>query len=372
MSIEKEFEKALNEELAGQVTSEDVESDVLVAGASDSLDESAVGSESELASASELEIISSEHKIVAVSDEEDPIVPKNESTISEQSQFYFAGKAENHNNIIEWIGEAERELADLKLRKALMEADFEQLLAYVKEIFVENSLPASTIAKTSLLEYFTFELFKPLTSADLTLSQTEFEVWQTKNFSLGYQLINQKEIQVNLSINQTTNQQVVAPITLLTVFPETMAIQVKNEAVYTLLKKCHAERVYTIGQVSMVNFQLNEVLTHLKKLGFTFNENLLDNSKPLHLTVELAYEVSADILDEIFITTMQHPEFDFDVLAHKQYLIQLENNQTVTVTIEHDAVTEITLNTDQLTKSLLEFFGQYSFLVPLVIDATSF
>lgn len=118
----------------------------------------------------------------------------------------------------------------------------------------------------------------------------------------------------------------------------------------------------------MFSREMNDVMAHMKELGFEFDDNLLDNSKPLDLTVDLHHKTPVDVLDRIFITTMNNENYDFKKIDENSYLIALDGNQTVTIEQNlQDESSSLKLNTDRKNKSLIEFFGSYPFLVPLTI-----
>lgn len=298
---------------------------------------------------------------------------ESEKTLLPETRRYFDGKEQNHENIIQLIGEAERELADLKLRKALMESDFTPLLDYYHKIFLTKELEASTVAEASAIEYLTYELLKPLEKIGLHYSQTVFDTWETKHFQIHYRKQEDQKLVFELLMPPSFANSKTPVITLLEVDTKAKQAKLFNEAAFTLLELCHAKHLYTVGQLSILNLRVNEVIAHLRELGFDVLDNLLDSSKPLALTVDLPYQVGEKVLDEVFITTMNHDEFDFEKLAAKEYQVQLERSQTVTIAQvpQFKDVTKITLNTADLNKSLLEFFGQYSFLVPLVVKEAS-
>lgn len=293
----------------------------------------------------------------------------NEVKVEEEllKTSYLAVKKQDRTSIDDMIDEAENALADLRFRKSLVEADFSELLAAYQDVFVEQTISASTIAKSSLLEYFTFELLKPLDKIDLQLAGDRFESWETKHFILNFELVEEKIIEFQLVMPSAAGDRFTNPIRLMQVDPESMDVTVLNRGVLSLLKDCYGSHIYSAGQLSFVNHQMNEVMSHLRKLGFTVQDNLLDNSKPLNMAFDLPYVVSDDVLDEIFITTMSHKEYDFLKNRIADYTIDLGHEQTVNVQLK-EKTTSIALDTDKMNKSILEFFGFYPFLVPLIMD----
>lgn len=295
--------------------------------------------------------------------------PKHQKPMSETVVTYFDNREKNYHDLQQLIDEAEKELADLKFRKVLMESDFPTLLDYFKSVFIERKLTISAIAKSSLLEYFTFELLKPLESNDLRLSNDEFATWRTKHFSLTYRLVNHKEILFSLMMPTPEGKARKNKLPLLLVQPETMHAQIKNQAVFDLLTDCYIKRIYTSGQNSIFSHQMNEVMNHMQTLGFTFTDNLLDNTKPLQLTYTLPRQADTKTIDDIFITTMDNQRYDFKKRAEDLFVVELGNEQTVTIKQDDkSSTTTLTLDTNHVNKSLIEFFGAYPFLVPLALD----
>lgn len=302
-----------------------------------------------------------------IEENDEEIVETEELVEESMHTAYFDVKHQDHSNIVEMIDESEKALADLRFRKALVEADFSELLAAYNDVFVEKSIPASTIAKSSLLEYFTFELLKPLDKIDLQLAGDRFESWETKHFILNFALVEEKIIEFQLVMPSATGDRFTNPIRLMQVDPAAMEVTVLNRGVLSLLKDCYGSHIYSSGQLSFVNHQMNEVMNHMRKLGFTVQDNLLDNSKPLNMAFDLPYVVSDEVLDDIFITTMNNKEYDFFKNATEDYTIDLGHEQTVNVQ-QNERTTSIALDTSKMNKSILEFFGFYPFLVPLIMD----
>ncbi|GCF95869.1 hypothetical protein NRIC_37600 [Enterococcus florum] len=293
---------------------------------------------------------------------------QTEENKKRHSYSYYKNRENNYQDLLTLISDAERELADLKFRKILMESDFETLLNYYREVFLTKEREASAIAKGALLEYFTFELLRPLESRDLHLSNQEFSTWETKNFTLSYRLIDDNYIVFQLMMPTSDGKIRTEKIKLMTVYPETMRVEVLNDAVLTLLKDCYEKHIYTSGQNSIFSYQMNEVFSNMKELGFEMKDNLLDNSGPLSLSFRLPHKIRTETLDDIFITTMNDPKLDFKKLEESQYLVKLENQQTVQITEDEKKETSILiLDTADNNKSLIEFFGAYPFLVALTL-----
>ena len=265
--------------------------------------------------------------------------------VSDSSLNYYDNRNENYQDLLRLIEDAEKEIADLKFRKVLMESDFPTLLDYFKKIFVDEEFSISAIAKGALLEYFTFELIKPLENYGLHLSTNDFSTWESKHFNLSYRLTSANVINFSFMMPTSDGKFRNEKIKLMEVYPESMTVTVLNDAVLTLLKDCYNKHIYTSGQNSMFSREMNDVMAHMKELGFDFDDNLLD-----------------------FITTMNNDNYDFKKVGEHSYLVALDGNQTVTIEQSpKDESSSLKLNTDRKNKSLIEFFGTYPFLVPLTI-----
>lgn len=292
----------------------------------------------------------------------------SDKPVSDSSLNYYDNRNENYQDLLRLIEDAEKEIADLKFRKVLMESDFPTLLDYFKKIFVDEEFSISAIAKGALLEYFTFELIKPLENYGLHLSTNDFSTWESKHFNLSYRLTSANVINFSFMMPTSDGKFRNEKIKLMEVYPESMTVTVLNDAVLTLLKDCYNKHIYTSGQNSMFSREMNDVMAHMKELGFDFDDNLLDNSKPLDLSVDLHHKTPIDVLDRIFITTMNNDNYDFKKVGENSYLVALDGNQTVTIEQSpKDESSSLKLNTDRKNKSLIEFFGTYPFLVPLTI-----
>jgi hypothetical protein len=72
--------------------------------------------------------------------------------VEEEAEYeddYYAVKAQDHQRIESLIEQAENELADLKLRKSIMEADFSGLLNHYRHLILTEQ-EISVIAKKNL------------------------------------------------------------------------------------------------------------------------------------------------------------------------------------------------------------------------------
>ncbi|MGM0212832.1 hypothetical protein [Enterococcus sp. AZ109] len=291
-----------------------------------------------------------------------------EKPISHSALSYYDNRESNYQDILTLIDDAEKELTDLKFRKKLMESDFPTLLKYFREIFLKAEYEVSAIAKGALLEYFTFELLKPLESKELRLSSNDFSTWETKHYTLSYRLVKDQVINFHLMMPTSDGKIRTEKIHLMAIYPETMRVVVLNNAVLTLLEDCYQRRIYSSGQNSLLSHEMNSVFSHMKYLGFALEDNLLDNSQPLSLSFDLPHMVSTDTLDDIFITAMNNPKYDFKKPDEEHYLVLLENNHSVEIVQDKEKnITRLKLDTANSNKSLIEFFGAYPFLVSLAL-----
>ena len=112
---------------------------------------------------------------------------------------YYAVKAQDHQRIESLIEQAENELADLKLRKSIMEADFSGLLAHYRQLILTDQ-DISVIAKKTLLEYYAYEFLKPLKTIHLTATDN-YDTWKTKHFNVRFRLTETKELEFSFKLN---------------------------------------------------------------------------------------------------------------------------------------------------------------------------
>lgn len=284
---------------------------------------------------------------------------------SSEMERYYENKEADHQEIEHLITTAERELADLKLRKALMEADFSQLLQYYQELILPNE-PISPIAKKTLLEYFSYELLKPLHTVGLSQSN-RYDVWQSKHFLIQYHLTESQNLALNFKMTPIDNRFTTAFMNLMTVKPGEMLVEVEDNQVLELVRQWHVEHVFSTNQLSLINYDLNQLLAHFRELGFTITPSLLDNAHPLQVRLDSEFPLEASVLDEIFIKAMENPEFDFETLPEERYQILLDQEQKLTISGMAEGVTSLFVDSDNRRRSLLDFFTSYPFLVPLMV-----
>lgn len=281
---------------------------------------------------------------------------------------YYEKKEKNRNNIIDMIQVAEEELADLKLRKSLMESEFPELLTYYQKLLLESSsLEISSIAQATLLEYMTYELLKPLTHIGLKYSLAEQDSWETVHFQIHYVITEQSQLKFAFKMKPINNKYQPTYMDIFKLDIGSMKVDVDDNQVLALIRYWSVDKLYSSVQLSVLNHELNQLLIHFKGLGFTVEESLLDNGKPLDLHLESAFELSTDILDNIFIIAMSNSEYDMEKTGEYSYEVLLDKEQSLSVEVNEYGNTNIDIQTGRINRSILDFFGSYPFLVPLML-----
>lgn len=88
------------------------------------------------------------------------------------------------------------------------------------------------------------------------------------------------------------------------------------------------------------------------------------------MDLETEFPITTDILDQIFITTMENQGYDFVKAEYEDYEIFLDKKQRLTIRMADDR-THLFIDSDRRKRSLLDFFTSYEFLVPLVVPSYS-
>ena len=83
-----------------------------------------------------------------------------------------------------------------------------------------------------------------------------------------------------------------------------MAVTVADEQVLELIRLWHVDHVFSLNQLSLINYDLNQLLSHFRTLGFTVAPSLLDNARPLQVRLESEFPLEQSVLDDIFITAI--------------------------------------------------------------------
>lgn len=260
-----------------------------------------------------------------------------------------------------------KELEDLYLRKKLLAADFEALLKQYQEIILENK-SVSTIAKTNLLEYFSYELLLPFHSIGLDATE-HYNTWETKQFFVAYQLDEQGHLIFYFKLKVLDERFVVDYIPLVRLDIRKRLVTIEEKQVQTLISLWFSDHYLSRSQLSLFNHDLNRLLIHLRELDFTVAPSLLDNTQPLAFHLVSDFPVTSKILDQIFIKTMASKEYDFNKLKEQTYQVQLNQEQNVIIHLE-ETQTQLYIDSNERRRSILDFVTSYPFLVPLIVPGT--
>ncbi|MCD5003252.1 hypothetical protein IV487_12335 [Enterococcus saccharolyticus] len=287
-----------------------------------------------------------------------------ETTEVNQIDYYYDMKERDHEEIVQWIASAEEELADLRLRKALLEADFSELLKEYRRLITTNA-PISTIAKTNLLDYFSYELLKPLKEVGLEQAEA-YNTWESRHFLIAYQLDENRDLELNFKMDVVDVRFDASFMPLILVKPVEMTVEVDEKQVLELIHLWHTEKIFSRTQLSLINYDLNQLLSWFKELGFSVAPSLLDNTQALTVDLESELPLETKILDNIFITTMESEEYDFEKLGTDHYQVKLNQEQNVYIRSENGR-THLFVDSNNRRRSILDFFTHYPFLVPLIV-----
>lgn len=282
-----------------------------------------------------------------------------------EEDAYDQTKETDHQEIVRLIAASERELADLKLRKSLMEADFPQLLSEYNRLIVPQE-DISVIAKKTLLEYFSYELLRPLHSVGLRPANS-YDMWESKHFIVNYQLDSEEDLDFSFKVDPVDNRYTTDFMPLIKVSPKNMTAEVAEDQVLELIRLWHAQHVFSLNQLTLVNYDLNLILNNLRKLGFDVKPSLLDNTQVLKVNLESEFPLETAILDDIFITTMENDEYDFEKINSREYQVLLDQNQKMDIQSDEQGQTKLYIDSDIRKRSILDFFTNYPFLVPLMV-----
>lgn len=281
-----------------------------------------------------------------------------------EQDLYYEMKSQDHQEIIDWIASAEAELADLRLRKSLLEADFEELLSEYRRLITTNA-PISTIAKSNLLEYFSYELLKPLKSIGLQQAEA-YNTWESKHFLVAYQLDDEKNLALSFRMDVIDSRFDASYMPLIVVRPVDMTVEVDEKQVLELIHLWHTEKIFSRGQLSLINYDLNQLLSWFKELDFEVAPSLLDNTRALSVDLESELPLETHVLDSIFVTAMESDEYDLEKLNKDHYQVKLNQEQNVYIRSE-SGITHLFIDSNERRRSILDFFTHYPFLVPLIV-----
>lgn len=288
---------------------------------------------------------------------------KNATT--EYQDPYLTTKENYKTEIDSWIKDAEIELADLYLRKEILEADFSALLElYKRFILAEERL--STIAKTNLITYFSYELLKPFKTVGL--EQTEhYNTWETRHFYTAYQLNEEKNLVFYFKLKVVDERFVVDYLPLITLNIDKMTVKINDAHVRTLISLWYSEKFLSRSQLSLFNQDINDLFKYFISCGFEVLPSLLDNTKALSLRIVSEFPLKQITLDQIFITTMENPEYDFELLGDTTYQVILNQEQNIIIYRQPEQ-TELFIDSNNRRRSILDFATSYPFLVPLFVE----
>lgn len=289
----------------------------------------------------------------------------SEDTSVDEDDYYQA-KAQDHARIESLIEQSEKELADLKLRKSMMESDFEGLHTHYQQLIIGQK-DISTIAKKTLLEYYAYEFLKPLKTIQLAATD-KYDTWQTKHFYVRFQLTESNQLDLYFKLNPINSTYESNYLPLLTIDSAQRAVMVNDDQILHLVRQWHAENIFSVNQLSLFNYDVNQILAHIKELGFSVSPSLIDNTQQLSVDMETDFPVSETVLDQIFITTMENESYDLETENLGEIRILLDKNQRLTIQM-HPASAVLTIDSGQWRRSLLDFFTSYAFLVPLVVPS---
>ncbi|MCR1929306.1 hypothetical protein NSA39_15835 [Enterococcus gallinarum] len=299
---------------------------------------------------------------------EAPEAPEEPEEPGEPYDEYYETKESDHQRIESLIEQAENELADLRLRKAIMEADFNELCHHYQTLIIGNQ-DISIIAKKTLLEYYAYEFLKPLRSIGL-MPTDNYDVWKTKHFLVKFQLNEEKAMDLYFKLNPINSQYESQYLPLLTIYSDTREVRVNDHQILYLLRQWYTDKIFTVNQLSLFNYDINLLLTHFRASSFMVSPSLIDNTQELAVDLETEFPITTDILDQIFITTMENQDYDFVKAEYEDYEIFLDKKQRLTIRMADDR-THLFIDSDRRKRSLLDFFTSYEFLVPLVVPSYS-
>lgn len=248
----------------------------------------------------------------------------------------------------------------------MIESDFSDLLDSFDR-YITKGETISPIGKTSLIEYLTYELLKPLNDIGLEMSNVTYDTWKTRHFSINYSLNEQNQLIFSFVLPTINQRYQVESINLLEVSPESMEITIQDDRVLSLIRYWSVERVFSSGQITIFNHKLNQILAHARELGFIINQTLLDNTKPLQLNLQSEVELTEQVLDDIFIVTMKNPQYDFEKDGEDRYKVLLDKGQSLLISKNRQSKTILEISSGNYHRSAIDFFINYEFLVPLMV-----
>lgn len=280
---------------------------------------------------------------------------------------YDEAKQRDHKKILSLIQAAEDELADLKLRRVIMEADFEKLLSLFNH-HILNECKISALAKQILIEYISYELLRPLASLDLQKGDS-FNRWYTKHFQVIHRLDEQNRLVFEFQLNVLNPSMNPTFIPLLAFDLHAKEVEIFDHHMAAFIRLWYEEHILSRNQLALFNHDLNQLLFYAKKLGFNVEQSLLDNAYELIVNFTSQRKVSELIIDRIFIKLMSVSEYDFELVGEQDFEILLDHQQKVKFYLDENQFAQITIDSAQQRRSILDFLTSYPFLVPLLIGS---
>ena len=285
------------------------------------------------------------------------------ASISNERCLYEDIKKLEQQELIPQMKQAEEALANLYLHKKLIEADFSELLSAYQNL-IKEKIPFAKLLQQRLIEYFSFELLKPLPLLHVK-SNASSTIWRMQHFVVLAQVNEQQDLLFSLSFDGKEQLSESSYLPLLIIKPAEMLVEINEEQVLQLIDLWYGTKILSAKQLSLVNADLNSLLDHFRALGFTNQPSLLDCSCVLQQEFYLANCIEAKVLDELFIATMAQAEYDFDKVATAVYRISLTYGQTVEL-YNHLEQPKVKVHSNECRRSIIDFLMHHSFLMPLI------
>jgi hypothetical protein len=269
--------------------------------------------------------------------------------------------------LIQQIEQTEASLVNLYLHKKLIEADFAELLLSYQNL-IKKKIPFSKELYRQLIEYFSFELLKPLPILRFE-SNESYSIWRMKHFVVLSQVNEQQDLVFSLSFDINAPSDELSYLPLLVIKPAEMLVEINEDQILRLINLWYGIKMLSTEQLSFINADLNILLDYFRKLGFANQPSLLDQSCMLNQELYLANGVEAKVLDAIFIATMETDEYDFDKIDTYVYRVSLAQGLNFEIN-NYLEKTKVKLHSNKCRGSILDFVIRYSFLVPLIVESS--
>jgi hypothetical protein len=197
--------------------------------------------------------------------------------------------------------------------------------------------------------------------------QTDREnVWKSKHFDVAYELDKNNDLELSFKMETVDTRFEAAYMPLILIHPKDMTVEVDEKQVLKLIHLWHKDKIFSHNQLSLINYDLNQLLAWFKELGFDVAPSLLDNTRALKREFTSDLVVDTKVLDDIFIISMESTEYDFDKFDDYHYQVKLNQSQTVDIFSEKGK-TRLFIDSNNRRRSILDFFTNYPFLVPLIV-----